>query len=254
MADESDLHRRIKQLEYIKTGREDEAPASRDLSVIAVHESTESKTAKVLMAQSDVDLRKGDIVSAVKATNCEPSDGVNSIVQRYEDAERRGYDAGQKAAASSYESERNKNVKLIAAAIQALEVFQETLISRSQADIIAISLKTAEKILCRRLEMDGLFLAASVRHLIEKIHNSTNIILKVCALDHLEWLNLIGNITYGNTPISVLIDPALDAGMCVVESGEAVVDFSVAAQLDEISREFKRILKQVAPPAYRKAE
>ena len=159
-----------------------------------------------------------------------------------DEAESRGYQAGGESTMEAFKHEKNKNTISVLAALNEIASFRSELERRIQPKIVALSLRIAEKILCSRIQIDSLSLAATVRVCLDESPIEGIMTLKVSPTDHLSWLNLFGAVEGGIVSVVISVDPALHDGMCRVETAFGNADYSAEMQLNEIGNRFRRML------------
>jgi flagellar biosynthesis/type III secretory pathway protein FliH len=237
----------VRRLQYLQTEQGSVAPENlsvdADLSVessTAVRVSLARYGQKVPSTSPSTKL----LTESAHRSDIQPEQEVVSKSTCCAEAESRGYQAGRAAMAESYQTTEKRNADCVASAIRELERFQKEQLARMQPEIIATSLQLAEKILCRQIEVDSLFLASSVRHALDLNRTSVTLVLKVAAVDHLAWLGLFGHSGEGYGPVKLSVDLSLQAGMCRVEGNGAYTDYSAKTQFEEMIMKFGKMLTQ----------
>ncbi len=244
-----DQQRDVRTLEYTKTDNRCEQAMGNSLREFTLLPSNAAHSPPSSGPAHGAEPQHNLLGISAKVIGSKADSAASSEKQLCDDAEDRGYQAGKLEASEFHATESRRNAELVASVIEASMVSRREQDVAIQPRVIALSLKIAEKILCRQAEVDVLFLAASVRYAIDHMKTPSKLILKIAAMDHLDWLNLFGKMNGGSEIATIIIDPDLGPGMCRLESAGASADYSAAAQLAEIQRKFEGMLGESATAA-----
>jgi flagellar assembly protein FliH len=132
---------------------------------------------------------------------------------------------------------------------QALEAFSKErneYFARVESQIVHLALSIAAKILHREAQVDPTLVAALVRLAVENMSSRSNVTVRVRPQEVAHWRKCLNDAANGsNGPvISVVEDPALESGACVLETQMGSADFNIEAQLKEVERGFLDLLAQ----------
>lgn len=151
-------------------------------------------------------------------------------------------------------SERGEHSSRLASAAQALDAAlagfkadRDRYLSRVEQEVVRLALAIAARILHREALMDPLLLAGAVRVALGQLADTTEVRLKVPALEHEMWREMLRLMP--NLPLhpEVISDDALNTGECLLETHLGSVDLGVRGQLAEIERGFFDLLEHRQP-------
>lgn len=242
MASANNDPRGLTRLQYLQTSVEGETnnalqPLAGNVSVLLEGNNIPSR----LFVEIE-ELRTEDAVVASADTRGDVATESSRLTRMCDLAEKKGFQAGYAAAKESLEAEKNKSARSVAAAIERLKQSETHLLGRMEPQVVSLSIRMAEKILHHQVSIDALTLASTVRYLLEQMQDKAEIVLLVSPDDLSAWLDLFGSCPEGLARCKVVADPSLASGMCRIEGETGKVDFSIEAQLAEISRRLTTIL------------
>lgn len=107
--------------------------------------------------------------------------------------------------------------------------------SRVEAEIVRLALAIAARVLHREAQIEPMLLAALVRVAVEKMHEGTNVTIRVGTGAAGKWRQYLGSTINGST-ITVIEDPQAGAEDCVLETELGTADFAIATQLKEVEQ------------------
>jgi flagellar assembly protein FliH len=96
--------------------------------------------------------------------------------------------------------------------------------------------------------MDPLFLAGAVRVALDKLADSSGIVLRVAPGQVLVWQEMFRLSPEANAQPEILGDLSLPSGECVLETRLGTIEVGVRAQLEEIEKGFFDLLDQRPAP------
>lgn len=111
-----------------------------------------------------------------------------------------------------------------------------------EAEVVRLALAVASRILHREVILDPLLLRGAVRVALERLKENSGISLQIPKSQEEDWKGLLEE-TAGRE-ITVVADPRLQAGECLLETSVGRVDLGIQAQLEEIERGFFDLLQQ----------
>lgn len=129
--------------------------------------------------------------------------------------------------------------------LQAIEEFrleQQRYFHRAEREVVRLALAVAARVLNRESQLDPLLLAGAVRVALDKLGDSTSVVMRVPPLEVAPWKELLR--TAGNMRIQpgVLEDPSLASGECLLITELGTIELGVRAQLEEIEKGFFDLL------------
>lgn len=111
-----------------------------------------------------------------------------------------------------------------------------------EAEIVRLALAVASRILHREVMLDPLLLRGAVRVALERLKENSGVSLRVPKSQEEDWKSLLEGIA--GREITVVTDPNMQAGECLLETSVGRVDLGIQAQLEEVERGFFDLLQQ----------
>ncbi len=111
-----------------------------------------------------------------------------------------------------------------------------------EGEVVRLALAIAARVLHREAHMDPLLLAGAVRVALDKLGDSSNVVMRVSPREIGQWKEFFR--AAGNSRIQpgVLEDPSLSPGECVLATELGTIELGVRAQLEEIEKGFFDLL------------
>jgi len=106
--------------------------------------------------------------------------------------------------------------------------------SRTELEVVQLALAIAAKILQREAEADPALTAKLAQGVLEKLHQNTNVSVRVQPADVELWRQELAPHQDGRLAIEVLGDDMVAAGNCILETELGTTEVGVAEQLREI--------------------
>lgn len=155
-----------------------------------------------------------------------------------------GLREGQHAAAAGSTVEQQKNQARIAAALESFRIERQKYFKDVEREVVRLALDIAARVLHREAQMDPLFLAGAVRVALDKLADSSGVVLRVAPGQVLVWQETFRLSSDINTQPEILGDLSLPSGECVLETRLGTIEVGVRAQLEEIEKGFFDLLDQ----------
>ncbi len=131
----------------------------------------------------------------------------------------------------------------IVAAIEAFAAERKEYFRGVEAEAVKLALAIARKILHRETQMDPMLLRAVVRSAMDRLEETSKVVLRVPSAEAAGWERVFAEMPVQERP-TVMADPRMQAGGCLIESRMGSIELSVDAQLAEIERGFFDLLQQ----------
>ncbi|HLH08046.1 MAG TPA: FliH/SctL family protein [Terriglobales bacterium] len=160
------------------------------------------------------------------------------IVRRETHARQLGRQEGEAAARADYEQALKQERLLLLTAVNGFHKAREQYLRSVEAEVVHLALAIARKILHREARLDPLFLRAAVRVALDKLHDETQISLRVTPALAEEWRRFLSENRELAERVEVLGDESLTEMSCVVEASVGTAEIGVEAQLKEIEQAF----------------
>jgi flagellar assembly protein FliH len=129
--------------------------------------------------------------------------------------------------------------------LQNLEQFrleQQNYFHHVEGEVVRLALAIAARVLHREAHLDPLLLSGAVRVALEKLGDSSNVVMRVPPREVAQWKDFFR--AAGNMRIQpgVLEDPSLSPGECLLITDLGTIELGVRAQLEEIEKGFFDLL------------
>jgi len=131
----------------------------------------------------------------------------------------------------------------------ALDLFKEerkNYFLRVESEVVHLALAIAAKILHREAQVDSLLVSTLVRVAVDKLHDNSNVTVRVPTAQVEKWRERMANPLNGST-IAIVADPHLALDDCILETDVGSANFSIEAQLKEVEQGFFDLLAQRPP-------
>lgn len=144
---------------------------------------------------------------------------------------------------SEYETKSAQEAAKIRQAIERFQSEQRNYFSRVEVEVVQLVLAIAAKILHREAQVDPMLVAALVRVAIDKLHDGSNVTVRVPSGEAARWRAFLEHPVNG-AAIEVVEDAQLSPADCILETELGSANFSLEAQMKEIERGFFDLLAQ----------
>ena len=157
-------------------------------------------------------------------------------------AREQGRQEGRQAVEKHIHAEQQR---LQAHIVQSLEQFRlerQNYFHKVEGEVVRLALAIAARVLHREAHLDPLLLSGAVRVALEKLGDSSNVLMRVSPGEVEQWKEFFR--ATGNLRIrpGVLEDPSLSPGECVLVTELGTIELGVRAQLQEIEKGFFDLL------------
>ena len=159
-------------------------------------------------------------------------------------AREEGRREGQHAAEAGLNADQQKNQTRVMAALEAFRVERQKYFKDVEREVVRLALAIAARVLHREALMDPLFLAGAVRVALDKLADSSGVVLRVAPAQVLVWQEMFRLSGDADAQPELLGDLSLRSGECVLETRLGTIEVGVRAQLEEIEKGFFDLLDQ----------
>lgn len=111
-----------------------------------------------------------------------------------------------------------------------------------EAEVVRLALAIAARVLHREAHMDPMLLAGAVRVALDKLGNSSSVVMRVPAPEVGQWKEFFRGAGNSRIQPGILEDPSLAPGECVLATELGTIELGVRAQLEEIEQGFFDLL------------
>lgn len=151
------------------------------------------------------------------------------------DAFAKGYAAGERAGLEAGGKRADAMLRRVAQTIDELTGLRATIARETERQMVDLALALARRVVDRELTLAPDLVAAMAHVALERLGEQTPATIRLNPADYSVVIAERGE-QWEGTHVSVVPDPAVTRGGCLVESDFGVVDASVDAQLGELAR------------------
>jgi flagellar assembly protein FliH len=153
---------------------------------------------------------------------------------------------GRREAHQSVEQQVNAGQQRLQAQIlQSLEQFRlerQSYFHNVEGEVVRLALAIAARVLHREAHLDPLLLAGAVRVALEKLGDSSQVVMRVPPREVELWKEFFRAGSNLRIQPGILEDPSLSPGECLLATELGTIELGVRAQLEEIEKGFFDLL------------
>lgn len=147
----------------------------------------------------------------------------------------KGYAAGERAGVEAGAHRADAMLRRVAQTIDDLAQLRRTITRDTEHQMVQLALALARRVVMRELSLDPDLVAALAHVAVERLGDQAPATIRLHPEDYATVVAHRGE-QWEGTQVSVLPDPAVPRGGCVVESDFGLIDATVDAQFAELSR------------------
>ena len=135
--------------------------------------------------------------------------------------------------------------RLQAQILQSLEQFRlerQNYFHNVEGEVVRLALAIAARVLHREAHLDPLLLSGAVRVALEKLGDSSHVVMRVPPQEIEPWKAFFRTGTNLRIQPGILEDPSLSPGECLLITELGTIELGVRAQLEEIEKGFFDLL------------
>ncbi|HTU48977.1 MAG TPA: FliH/SctL family protein [Acidobacteriaceae bacterium] len=129
--------------------------------------------------------------------------------------------------------------------LQSLEQFRlerQSYFHNVEGEVVRLALAIAARVLHREAHLDPLLLTGAVRVALEKLGDSSQVVMRVPPREVEPWKEFFRAATNLRIQPGILEDPSLSPGECLLATELGTIELGVRAQLEEIEKGFFDLL------------
>ncbi len=149
------------------------------------------------------------------------------------DAFAKGYAAGERAGAEAGSTRAEAMLRRLAQTIEELGSLRTTMVRQTERQMVQLAVAVAKRIVGREIALDADLVIAMVRVALDRLGEGTPAVIR---LNPEDLAATSGQAKWGGSHVTVVADPAVSRGGCLVESEFGLIDASVDAQFDQIAQ------------------
>jgi flagellar assembly protein FliH len=186
-------------------------------------------------AQSDAHLRLAELEQRLHQERAAAAQAVTAAREQ-----------GLREARQAVEQQVNaEQKKLQAQIVQSLEQFRlerQSYFHNVEGEVVRLALAIASRVLHREASLDPLLLAGAVRVALEKLGDSSHVLMRVPPREVDRWKECFRAAANLRIQPGILEDPSLSPGECLLVTELGTIELGVRAQLEEIEKGFFDLL------------
>jgi flagellar assembly protein FliH len=148
-----------------------------------------------------------------------------------------GYAAGERAGLEAGNKRAEAMLRRLAQTLDELRSLRGALVRQTEQQMVQLALAIAKRILRRETTIDQDLLVAMARVALERLGDAGAATIRLNPEDYAQTVQRHGD-HWAGARVTVVADPSVSRGGCLVESDFGVVDASVEAQFDQVARAF----------------
>lgn len=147
----------------------------------------------------------------------------------------KGYAAGERAGAEAGARRADAMLRRVAQTLESLAQLRRTIIQQTEHQVVDLALTLARRVVHRELTLDPQLVAALAHVALERLGERAPATIRLHPDDYATVLAQRGE-QWEGAQVTVVPDAAVARGGCLVESDFGMIDGSVDAQFDELTR------------------
>ncbi len=147
----------------------------------------------------------------------------------------KGYAAGERAGAEAGARRADAMLRRVAQTIESLGQLRRTIIRQTEQQVVELALTLARRVVHREVSLDPQLVAALAHVALERLGERAPATIRLHPDDYATVLAQRGE-QWEGAQVTVVPDAAVARGGCLVESDFGMIDGSVDAQFDELTR------------------
>ncbi|MDO8836837.1 MAG: FliH/SctL family protein [Vicinamibacterales bacterium] len=159
----------------------------------------------------------------------EPADDRTRIAALERDAFATAYAQGEKAGMEAGTTRADAMLRRLSDTLLELEELRRSMIRQTEHQIVQLAVEMARRILRREVQTDSDLLCAMARVALDRLGDTTPATIRLNPEDYHTIIARHGG-TWAGNHVTVVADPAVGRGGCMVESTFGFIDASVEAQ------------------------
>jgi flagellar assembly protein FliH len=163
----------------------------------------------------------------------EAAAGQQAMLQR--EAYDKGYAEGEAAGAAGAREGADALLTRLTDTLQELTTVRAEMIRKTERQMVELALAVARRIVHREVSIDHDLLIAMTRVALERLSGSATVTVRFNPGEY-EAIGGAGVASTLGTNVTIVADPRVDRGGCLVESDLGTLDVGIDAQIEEVAR------------------
>ncbi len=157
-------------------------------------------------------------------------------------AQELGRREGRQAMEEQVAVERQRLQTQVIETMEKFRIERQNYFHHVEGEVVRLALAIAARVLHREAQLDPLLLGGAVRVALEKLGESTTVVVRVPPPEIVRWKEFFRSTANWRSQPGVLEDPSLSPGECVLATELGTIELGVRAQLQEIEKGFFDLL------------
>jgi flagellar assembly protein FliH len=151
------------------------------------------------------------------------------------DAFMKGYAQGERAGAEAAAARGEAVVRRLSETVDELRALRAALLQKAEQQVVQLALAIARRIVSREVTLDPALVAAMGRVAIDRLNGVASATIRLHPDDHAAVMRGSAS-AVADGPTTIVADPMVRRGGCIVQSDFGIIDVGVDAQIQEIAR------------------
>jgi flagellar assembly protein FliH len=151
------------------------------------------------------------------------------------DAFTKGYAQGERAGADAAAARGDAVLRRLAETIEELGALKADILHKTEQQVVQLALEIARRVIHREVSLDRELLAAMGRVALERLGGAATATIRLHPDDYAAVMAGQGDAAAGNGVTTVVADPLVRRGGCLVQSDFGLIDVSVDSQIRELA-------------------
>jgi flagellar assembly protein FliH len=157
-------------------------------------------------------------------------------------AHEQGRREGREAVEQQVNAEQQRLQTQIVQSLEQFRLERQSYFHNVEGEVVRLALAIASRVLHREASLDPLLLAGAVRVALEKLGNSSRVVMRVPPREVDRWKEFFRATANLRIQPGILEDPSLSLGECLLGTELGTIELGVRAQLEEIEKGFFDLL------------
>jgi flagellar assembly protein FliH len=157
-------------------------------------------------------------------------------------AHEQGRREGREAVEQQVNAEQQRLQTQIVQSLEQFRLERQSYFHNVEGEVVRLALAIASRVLHREASLDPLLLAGAVRVALEKLGDSSRVVMRVHPREVDRWKEFFRATANLRIQPGILEDPSLSLGECLLGTELGTIELGVRAQLEEIEKGFFDLL------------
>ena len=166
----------------------------------------------------------------------------------------KGYAQGERAGAEAAAVRGEAMLRRLAQTLEELGGLRSDMIRKSEQQLVQLAIAIATRVIQREISLDADLLIAMARVALDRLGESSSATIRLHPDDYAAAMKA-GSGRLSTDTVTVVADPIVNRGGCLVESDFGLIDLGVSSQVNEIATallgEDARVMEEAAVHAVR---